>query len=267
MKKKFWDFMRIKDEDPGSEAESFELRLEGPISEESWWGDEATPAEFREELSQVSGPLTVWINSEGGDVFAASQIYTMLKEYDGQVTVKIDALAASAASVVAMAGDKVYMSPTAHMMVHDPSTAVWGNESDMKEAIKVLREVKESIINAYEAKTGQPRELLAKLMQDNGTWMNAKKAVELGFADGELYTIGQSGKGTAIAFSPHRVFNSLAEKIHAQAKEEAPEEVEMPVSPEPETPEPESEDIEAVNNEHEHTLVRMRMLGISLTER
>lgn len=119
------EFLRITDQDPGSEAEGFELRLEGPISEESWWGDEATPAEFREELSQVSGPLTVWINSPGGDVFAASQIYTMLKEYEGEITVKIDALAASAASVVAMAGDKTYMAPTALMMIHDPSTMAW----------------------------------------------------------------------------------------------------------------------------------------------
>ena len=250
MKKKFWDFMRIKDEDPGSEAESFELRLEGPISEESWWGDEATPAEFREELNQVSGPLTVWINSPGGDVFAASQIYTMLKEYNGgKITVKIDALAASAASVVAMAGDETYMAPTALMMIHDPSTMAWGNESDMKEAIKVLKEVKESILNAYEAKTGRSRDELAKLMQDDGTWMNAKKAVELGFADGILYADSTEDGLVATAYNPHRVIDSLSEQIKAK----------MPVSPEPE-PEPGAEDIQ--NKEHEHTYVRMRMLGI-----
>ena len=255
MKKKFWDFIRIKDEDPGSEAENFELRLEGPISEESWWGDEATPAEFREELSQVSGPLTVWINSPGGDVFAASQIYTMLKEYDGKITVKIDALAASAASVVAMAGDETYMAPTALMMIHDPSTFAIGNESDMKEAIKVLKEVKESILNAYEQKTGRSRDELAKLMQDDGTWMNAKKAVELGFADGILYADSADDGLVAAAYNPHRVIDSLSEQIKAK----------MPVSPEPETPDPESEDIK--NTEHEHTAVRMRMLGIPLTER
>lgn len=251
MKKKFWDFMRIKDEDPGSEAESFELRLEGPISEESWWGDEATPAEFREELSQVSGPLTVWINSPGGDVFAASQIYTMLKEYDGKITVKIDALAASAASVVAMAGDETYMAPTALMMIHDPSTFAIGNESDMKEAIKVLKEVKESILNAYEQKTGRSRNELAKLMQDDGTWMNAKKAVELGFADGILYADSTEDGLVATAYNPHRVIDSLSEQIKAT----------MPVSHEPEQ-EPESEDIH--NKAHEHAAVRMRMLGIRI---
>ena len=246
--KKFWNFMRVTDQDPGSEAEGFELRLDGPISEESWWGDEATPAEFREELSQVSGPLTVWINSPGGDVFAASQIYTMLKEYGDKVTVKIDALAASAASVVAMAGDETYMSPTALLMVHDPSTVAIGNESDMKEAIKVLKEVKESIINAYETKTGQTREALAKLMQDDGTWINATKAVDLGFADGILYTNGDNKQQVATAYSPHHVIDSLTEQIKAS----------MPVSPEPEDV-PDPEDIEEPKDE---TLIRMRMLGI-----
>lgn len=122
----------------------------------------------------------------------------------------------------------------------------------MKEAIKVLKEVKESILNAYEAKTGRSRDELAKLMQDEGTWMNAKKAVELGFADGILYTDGAEDGLVAAAYNPHRVIDSLSEQIKAS----------MPVSPEPKMPEPESEDIEPVNNEHEHTYVRMRMLGI-----
>ena len=262
MKKKFWNFNKITvadEADPGSVAESYELRLEGAISEESWWGDEITPKEFREELSQVSGPLTVWINSPGGDVFAASQIYTMLKEYGDKVTVKIDALAASAASVVAMAGDEVYMSPPAMMMVHDPSTLAWGNESDMKEAIKVLKEVKESIVNAYEAKTGRSRDELAKLMQDEGTWMNAKKAVELGFADAVLYEDGSDGSGDfigATAFSPFHVVNSLTEQIEAS----------KPVSPEPEDiPEtPEAEDIDDTQTQRNDTEIRMRLLGIRI---
>ena len=262
MKKKFWNFNKVvvaNEAEPGSEAEVFELRLEGPISEESWWGDEITPKEFREELSQVSGPLTVWINSPGGDVFAASQIYTMLKEYGDKVTVKIDALAASAASVVAMAGDEVYMSPPAMMMVHDPSTFALGNESDMKEAIKVLKEVKESIVNAYEAKTGRSREELAKLMQDEGTWMNAKKAVELGFADAVLYTDGSDESGDfigATAFRPFHVVNSLTEQIEAS----------KPVSPEPEDiPEtPEAEDIDDAQTQRNDTEIRMRLLGIRI---
>lgn len=130
--------------------------------------------------------MTVWINSPGGNVFAAAEIYTMLKDYKGSITVKIDAIAASAASVVAMAGDTVQMSPVAMLMIHDPSTVAMGNTKDMEKAIEVLNEVKESIINAYAAKSGLTHARIANLMS-NETWMNAKKAVELGFADEILF--------------------------------------------------------------------------------
>lgn len=162
------------------------LRLEGPIDEESFWGDEITPQMFRDELESGEGDVTVWINSPGGNVFAAAEIYTMLKDYKGSITVKIDAIAASAASVVAMAGDTVQMSPVAMLMIHDPSTVAMGNTKDMEKAIEVLTEVKESIINAYAAKSGLSHARIANLMS-NETWMNAKKAVELGFADEILF--------------------------------------------------------------------------------
>ena len=162
------------------------LRLEGPIDSESFWGDEITPAMFREELEAEEGDVTVWINSPGGNVFAAAEIYTMLKDYKSAVTVKIASIAASAASVIAMAGDKVQMSPTALLMIHDPSTIAMGNAKAMEQAITTLNEVKESIINAYAAKTGLRHNKIADLMS-NETWMNAKKAVELGFADEVLY--------------------------------------------------------------------------------
>lgn len=145
-----------------------------------------TPALFRDELSKVSGNLTVWLNSPGGDVFAASQIYSMLKSHKGKVTVKIDGIAASAASVVAMAGDETLIAPTALMMIHDPSTCAMGNKSDMEKAIILLDEVKESIINAYETKSHLSRNKIAKLMSDE-TWLNAKKAHEMGFVDGILF--------------------------------------------------------------------------------
>lgn len=106
--------------------------------------------------------------------------------YKGSITVKIDAIAASAASVVAMAGDTVQMSPVAMLMIHDPSTVAMGNTKDMEKAIEVLTEVKESIINAYAAKSGLSHARIANLMS-NETWMNAKKAVELGFADEILF--------------------------------------------------------------------------------
>ena len=177
--KKFWNW--IKDSD-----DTRTLRLEGPIDEESFWGDEITPQMFRDELNAGEGDVTVWINSPGGNVFAAAEIYTMLKDYKGSITVKIDAIAASAASVVAMAGDVVQMSPVAMLMIHDPSTIAMGNTKDMEKAIEVLTEVKESIINAYAAKSGLSHARIANLMS-NETWMNAKKAVELGFADEILF--------------------------------------------------------------------------------
>ena len=178
--KKLWNW--IKDSD-----ETRTLRLEGPIDEESFWGDEITPQMFRDELNAGEGDVTVWINSPGGNVFAAAEIYTMLKDYKGSITVKIDAIAASAASVVAMAGDTVQMSPVAMLMIHDPSTVAMGNTKDMEKAIEVLNEVKESIINAYASKSGLSHARIANLMS-NETWMNAKKAVELGFADEILFS-------------------------------------------------------------------------------
>lgn len=179
--KKFWNW--IKNEDSGET----ELLFEGPISDESWWGDEITPAIFRDELAKVSGNLTVWLNSPGGDVFAASQIYTMLRNHNSKVTVKIDGLAASAASVVAMAGDETLISPTGMIMCHNPATCAMGNKADMEKAIELLEEVKESIINAYARKTGLSRNKISKLM-DEETWMNAEKALQLGFVDGILFS-------------------------------------------------------------------------------
>ena len=130
--------------------------------------------------------MTVWLNSPGGDCVAAAQIYNMLKEYPGNITIKIDGIAASAASLIAMAGDYVLMSPVSMMMIHNPMTAAIGNVDDMQKAAAMLDEVKDSIINAYELKTGLTRAKLSHLMDDE-TWMNAVKAVELGFADGILY--------------------------------------------------------------------------------
>lgn len=178
--KKFWNW--IKNEDTGQR----ELWLEGVIAEESWWGDEVTPAIFKEELHAGSGAIVLHINSPGGDCIAASQIYTMLMDYPADVTVQIDGVAASAASVIAMAGTTVRMSPTALMMVHNPWTTAMGDAEEMKKAIDLLSEVKESIINAYQIKTGLSREKLSNIM-DAETWLNAHKAKELGFCDEVLY--------------------------------------------------------------------------------
>ena len=179
--KKFWNWM--KNEDTGAT----ELYFEGPISAETWLGDEITPGLFKSELEQHPGDLTVWICSPGGDVFAASQIYTMLRNHKGKITVKIDALAASAASVVAMSGDETFISPTGMLMVHDPACFASGNKADMEKAIALLDEIKEGIINAYEEKTHLSRSKIAKMM-DEETWINAKKAKQLGFVDGILFS-------------------------------------------------------------------------------
>ena len=194
-----------------------ELRIDGIIAAESWLDDEITPKMFREELNAGSGKIKLWLNSLGGDVFAASQIYTMLKEYKGGVEVCIDGIAASAASVIAMAGDTVSMAPTSLLMIHDPMTFAAGNSDEFKAAIKMLDEVKESIISAYELKTKLPREKISKMMSAE-TWLDAKKAVELGFADKILYAeneVEDSGEG--LIYSRAAVTNSLFEKIKSRS--------------------------------------------------
>lgn len=191
MKRKFWNWIRNEDESvPDMERTLF---LNGMISDETWYGDEVTPQLFKDELNAGNGNITVWINSPGGDVFAAAQIYNMLRDYKGSVTVKIDGIAASAASVIAMAGDKVCVSPVAMMMIHNPATMAMGETKDMQKAIAMLNEVKESILNAYEFKTGLTRARLSHMMDDE-TWFNAKKAVELGFADKILFDSDEDEK-------------------------------------------------------------------------
>ena len=213
--RKFWNWVR--DSDTGERT----LVLNGTIAEDSWFGDEVTPAIFRDELMKCDGDITVWINSPGGDVFAAAQIYNMLMDYKGNVTVRIDGIAASAATMVAMAGTTVEMSPVGMFVIHNPSTAVIGNTKEMQAAIQMLDEVKENIINAYELKTSLPRRQLSDLM-DAESWMNAKKAVELGFADKILFANEDEEKANAtveaMLFSRRTITNSLIDKIKAQSQ-------------------------------------------------
>ena len=172
-----------------------------------------TPQLFKDELMSGSGNITVWINSPGGDCVAAAQIYNMLMDYPHDVTVKIDGIAASAASVIAMAGTKVLMSPVSTMMIHNPATVAWGDSSEMEKAIAMLESVKDSIINAYEIKTGLSRAKLSHLM-DSETWMDANKAVELGFADGILHGKEDTEEDAeGLMFSRTAVTNSLLTKL------------------------------------------------------
>ena len=196
------------------------LFLNGTIAEESWFDDDVTPQLFKEELNAGTGNITVWINSPGGDCVAAAQIYNMLANYKGTVTVRIDGIAASAASVIAMAGTKVIMSPVSMMMIHNPMTIAFGDSANMQKAIAMLDEVKESIINAYEIKTGLSRTKLSHLM-DAETWMDANSAVEMGFAD----EIMQRNTADAVevpqvsnVYSRTAVTNHLMDKIAAKCR-------------------------------------------------
>lgn len=205
--KKFWNWARDADES-GERV----LYFDGEISDETWWGDEITPAMFKSELFSDKGDITIWLNSPGGDCIAASQIYAMLMDYPHNVTVKIDGIAASAASVIAMAGTNVLMAPTALMMVHNPLTIAIGDTDEMQKAISMLDEVKESIINAYQVKTNQSRAKISHWM-DAETWMNANKAIELGFADGVLEDSKRHQATPTYAFSRRAVTNSLLDKV------------------------------------------------------
>jgi len=183
--RQFWNLV-TKDTNTGTEAV---LTLEGEIaSEESWWYDTVTPQAFRAELARCKGPLTVWINSPGGDPFAASAIYTALIEYKskGRVTGKISGIAASAASVIAMAADDLLMSPTAYLMVHNPWTIAMGDSRELAKVAGVLDEIRDGMINAYMAKTGYSKaEIIAFL--DDETYMNSTSAMDNKFCDGILY--------------------------------------------------------------------------------
>ncbi|SFU88955.1 head maturation protease, ClpP-related [Butyrivibrio sp. M55] len=222
--KKFWNWRdrRIRDQATNEEVTERVLFLNGTIAEESWFDDDVTPALFKQELESGSGNITVWINSPGGDCVAAAQIYNMLMDYKGDVTVKIDGIAASAASVIAMAGTKVLMSPVSMLMIHNPATIAFGDKAEMQKAIHMLAEVKESIMNAYEIKTGLNRAKLSSMM-DAETWMNAHKAVELGFADGILEreeTEAEEIEAPEVSamYSKAAVTNSLMERIAAKCR-------------------------------------------------
>ena len=214
--KKFWKWMNLAEDDSVRV-----LELYGTIAEESWFDDDITPKMFHDELFSGTGDIVIWINSPGGDCIAASQIYSMLMDYKGKVTVKIDGIAASAASVIAMAGTEVLMAPTALMMIHNPATVAFGDHKDMQKAIEMLSEVKESIINAYEIKTGQSRAKLSHLM-DSETWMNANRAIELGFADGMLTDEKITAEMPAFEFSDRAVEMALINKITQKTRQEKP---------------------------------------------
>lgn len=193
----FYNF--IRNEQSGAD----ELHIDGEIvADFDWWGSsgQVVARRFRQRLSQC-GDVTVYINSPGGDVFAGAELYTALREHKGKVTVKVTGIAASAASVIAMAGDEVLMSPVAYMMIHDPWTYAAGNYREMEHQAQVLREIGEGLIAAYTHKTGKSRDEIAALLAAE-TYMNAQRCIEEGFADGILYEQPEPAeKGAALPSS------------------------------------------------------------------
>jgi ATP-dependent Clp protease, protease subunit len=182
----------------GEEKAEPEVELYGYISEYSWWEDDITPKMFKDDLYRYGkgGPITIRINSYGGDVIAASMMNTILRDYPGRKTVQIDAIAASAATVVAVAGDRVRIQDTAYFMIHDPLVLFFFAALNIEELNRLsssLQAVKEGIINAYEGKTGLGRTRLSRLMTDE-TWMDAQKAKDFGFVD-EIVKQGDKEKG------------------------------------------------------------------------
>lgn len=209
----FWKF--IVNQATETEPESVELRIEGDIVDDDgawlyeWFGTTSTtPNAFKEELNRYKGKdITVWIDSDGGSVFAAAGIYNALKEHDGKITVKVGSKAMSAASVIAMAGDEVLMSPMAVMMIHNPLTGAYGDMHVFRKVADILDTIKDSIINAYVLKTGRSRSKISQMMDDE-TWMSANVAVKEGFADGILYQDGKPEVGDVTAFSRLAIVNS-----------------------------------------------------------
>ena len=205
--KRFWNWKQNGDQR--------QLAISGVIAPDSWVHDDVSPQVFQDELNESQDPIDLWLNSPGGDCVAASRIYTMLMNYPDNVNVKIDGIAASAASVIAMAGTKVSMVPTAMIMIHNPLTIVGGQKEDLDQAAQMLAETKESIINAYELKTNLPREKISSMMDDE-TWMNVNKAIELGFADDML---GQNKDVTdCYSYSDKQSELVLLNKLKPQAK-------------------------------------------------
>lgn len=202
------------------------INIKGPIisNSDAWiyeyFGIEATsPNAVNKVVEKANGEdLEVEINSGGGSVFAGSEIYTVLKSYKGSVTVKIVGLAASAASVIAMAGKKIMISPTAQIMIHNVSSCAAGDYREMEHTAEILKNTNKTIANAYRLKTGKAQEELLSLM-DKETWMTAQKAKELGFVDEIMFEELQFAASTSYSgLLPTEVINKMRNTVKSPAQ-------------------------------------------------
>lgn len=205
------------------------INVKGPIIDNDdqwiydWFGIDATsPKKVQDQLSNFKNneDLEVEINSGGGSVFAGSEIYTILKDYKGNVTVKIVGLAASAASVIAMAGDKVLISPTGQLMIHNASGCFGGDYRDMEKGAEILKNVNATISNAYKIKTGLSSEELLEMMNKE-TWLTPQKALDNKFVDEIMFTDGVKLVASINnGMLPREVINKMRDKL----KNELPQE-------------------------------------------
>ena len=223
------------------------LDIDGEIvAEEGWFTPEGAVVAkgFRQRLAQYRN-VTVRINSPGGDVMAGAEIYSALKEHSlnghGRVRVEITALAASAASVIAMAGDEIAMYPTSYMMIHNPWSIAIGDAKEMRKTARTLDVISEGLINAYQQRTGKGRDEL-KRMLENETWMSAGTAVEQGFAD-EVIGAGAGDAPMAACLMSSRAHGvrEILEKYGAMIRAEETEPEEEKPNEEPEETEERSE--------------------------
>lgn len=202
----FWNFRNAAETDSGET----EIDFYGPISEFSWWGDEITPAMFKKELNDKGQgkPVTLRVNSYGGDLIAASVIRSMLIDYPGRVTARVDGIAASAAVTVITGADRVQMQVSAYLFIHEALVGLLGyyNIADLKDFIDELKTVNAGIVDTYIAKTKMDAEKLQKMMADE-TMMSASESVALGFAD-EIIT-GPSKNAAQISKQVQNYVNAM----------------------------------------------------------
>lgn len=190
--------------------------------------ENTTPNDVLNALPTDNSPVEVVINSGGGDVFSGSEIYTTLKDYPGSVTVKIVGIAASAASVIAMAGDKVLISPTAQIMIHNVASVAQGDYRVMKHEAEVLKNYNKSIANAYMLKTGLSQEELLNLM-DKETWLNAQQAKEKGFVDEIMFdSTNRLVAGPTTSLLPQNVINKMRNMKNELINNQQEEDLQIP---------------------------------------